>query len=349
MSQKANPIQRLLLLLSGAPAELAAPAAPAPPAEDTIASEPAELAVHEPAAPPEVEAVQPAGPEPLAAAASEPVETPEQVQPASAAVYPEATTMNNDPVNQAGAYGVAVVRADVPAGETYWRLVRVRHLTPDENQGRHHIFLDALDEAGARAFGAQARVTWPGGEQTITVDKPLGEPGANFPMWKWQICAVGMLGLPSDRVENLHTAHPDEPPGLGNTLFHHSFEVIYQRAVSGGMTPPPPPDDKLLERYVLFGPPASSRTAVYLELARGYLLARQPAFGFDAGEAIHARHVVIVGELQDVSQEAEDTLRQAGCQVQRIQGTPEQVASALRSLQGGQVFVPMVSVSQGSD
>jgi hypothetical protein len=46
-------------------------------------------------------------------------------------------------------------------------------------------------------------------------------------MWKWQVCAVEGLGLPSDRVENLHTGHPDEAPG--NTLFHHSFLVVFQR------------------------------------------------------------------------------------------------------------------------
>jgi hypothetical protein len=211
--------------------------------------------------------------------------------------------------------------------------VRVHHLTPDENQGRHHIFLDALDEAGNRSFGARARVAWSGGEQTITVEKPIGEPGVNFPMWKWQICAVEMLDLPSDRVENLHTGHPDEPPGLNNTLFHHSFEVVYQRAVKGATEPPA--DGKIMERYILFGPPASHRTAVYLDLARSYLLAQQPTLGSSIDEASLARHVVIVGEVQDISQESEDALRLAGCQVQRVQGTPEQIAAAFKTAATG--------------
>lgn len=236
--------------------------------------------------------------------------------------------MTNDPVNDAGAYGVRVVAADLPAGASYWRAVRVHHLTPAENGGRHHLFLDALDEAGGRVIGAQARVTWPGDAQTITVEKPVGEPGANFPLWKWQIVAVEMLGLPSDRVENLHTGHPDEPPGLDNTLFHHSFAVDFQRSVKA-VAGSQPGGDKPLARYVLFGPPASSRTAVYLEAARAFLLAQQPAMGYRAEEASHAAQVVIVGELQDISQATEDALRQAGCQVQRIQGTPEQVAAAL--------------------
>ncbi len=130
-------------------------------------------------------------------------------------------------INDAEAYGVRVVPVAAPAGQTIWRTVRVHHLTPAENGGNHHIYLDLLDEQGRRINGAQARVTWPGGEQIVTVDKPPTEPGTNCPMWKKQIYAVEALGLPSDRVENLHTGHPDEAPG--NTLFHHSFLVIFQR------------------------------------------------------------------------------------------------------------------------
>jgi hypothetical protein len=111
-------------------------------------------------------------------------------------------------------------------------------LTPEENGGNHHIFLDLLDPTtateasplGGRVFGARGRVTWDSGEQVVTVDKPPNEPGANFPMWKWQVCAVQALGLPgeelpADRVAGMQTGHPDE--GTGNTLFHHSFAVTF--------------------------------------------------------------------------------------------------------------------------
>jgi putative cell wall-binding protein len=39
--------------------------------------------------------------------------------------------------------------------------------------------------------------------------------------------------------------------------------------------------------------------------------------------------VAIVGEVRDVSQEVEDNLIAAGCQVERIQGTPEEIAAGL--------------------
>lgn len=240
-----------------------------------------------------------------------------------------------DLANEAAAYGVTLARVDIPVGAAYWRVQRVRHLSPEENHGNHHLFLDALDEAGQRSFGAQTRVTWPGGNYMMTVDKPLAEPGANFPLWKWQICSVEMLGLPSDRVGNLHTGHPDEPPGLGNTLFHHSFEVVFQRSVkqAGDPVPPPPEppagDDKALARVLLFGPPASPRTAVYLHLAREALAAQRATLSFHVEEAKHARLVLLLGGLEDISQADEALLRAAGCAVQRIAGAPDQIIAAL--------------------
>ncbi|MGE5603795.1 MAG: hypothetical protein ACM30E_12150 [Nitrososphaerales archaeon] len=138
--------------------------------------------------------------------------------------------------NDATGYGVQTQPANLAPGTSYWQAVRIHHLTPQENGGNHHIYLDVNDGAagsgqyGNRLNGARLRVTWDGGEQIVTVDKPANEPGTNFPMWKWQVCAVECLGLPgqelpSDRVTGLHTGHPDEAPG--NTLFHHSFGVTF--------------------------------------------------------------------------------------------------------------------------
>lgn len=141
-----------------------------------------------------------------------------------------------DVINDATSYGVQIHTADVAPGTLYWQAVKVHHLTPEENGGNHHIYLDVFDPTlggepyGGRVQGARLRVTWDGGEQIVTVDKPANEPGTNFPMWKWQVCAVECLGLsgqdlPSDRVTGMHTGHPDE--GSGNTLFHHSFHVTF--------------------------------------------------------------------------------------------------------------------------
>lgn len=151
-----------------------------------------------------------------------------------------ASTAPRAALNDALAYGVAIMPVTASPGAWYWQAVRVHHLSPEENNGNHHIYVDLYDSAtgggpagyGKRVFGGRARVTWDGGEQLVTVEKPVGEPGTNFPMWKWQVCAAEALGLPgaelpSDRVTGMHTGHPDE--ATGNTLFHHSFGVTFVR------------------------------------------------------------------------------------------------------------------------
>ncbi len=156
-----------------------------------------------------------------------------------------APTRETADTNDPAAYGVTTERVDAPPGTTYWRVRRVHHLGPQENGGRHHIYLDAVDEAGQRVYNSQAKITWEGGEFTVTVDKPTSEPGANYPMYKWQTCTVVMLGAPSDAVHGLSASHPDEPnpdgSSSGNTLFHHSFLVEFERAVAEGTAPEPSP------------------------------------------------------------------------------------------------------------
>ena len=142
----------------------------------------------------------------------------------------------SEQVNDATSYGVSIAEAKPESGKLYWKVVRVHHLTSDENNFRQHIFLDMLDEAGNRLQGGKVRVSWPGGQQDVILDKPPGEPAGNFPMWKYQVCDVVVLGmsdetLVSDTVTGLHTGHKDE--GQGNRLFHHSFALVFQRTLAG--------------------------------------------------------------------------------------------------------------------
>ena len=90
-----------------------------------------------------------------------------RTEPASPMLPPTfAPTTPRDVINDAQAYGVAIVPATVAPGAWYWQAVRVHHLTPEENGGNHHIYLDILDPAtapdpgsmGGRVFGA-ARVS----------------------------------------------------------------------------------------------------------------------------------------------------------------------------------------------
>jgi hypothetical protein len=143
---------------------------------------------------------------------------------------PEGTPASTlEVVNDAAAYGVVVVPAEVVPGQIFWKVVVVHHLTPAENRGNHHIFVDVVDENDKRIYGARVKMTWQTGSGINAIDKPPNEAGTNFPMWKNQVCNIEVVdGLVSDRVLNLHTNHPDE--GDGNTVFHHSFFVKFKKA-----------------------------------------------------------------------------------------------------------------------
>lgn len=135
-----------------------------------------------------------------------------------------------DVINDAEAYGVEIIPAKVEPGQPYWKVVRIHHLTPEENFYRHYVFLDAVNESGERLYGTIFKVTWDGGSDTVIVDKHPPDAGTDFPLWKWQVCSVQAMGAPSDRVINLRTDHPDE--GDGNDMFRHSFAITYLRTTA---------------------------------------------------------------------------------------------------------------------
>ncbi len=154
------------------------------------------------------------------------------------------------PINDsAEQYGVKIIEADVAEGETYWRVIGVHHLLPRENFSNHHVYLEALDEDGNRIKNppAWAGWTWEGKRpderaNPVILDKPENESAGNIMLFFGQKASVWMKGTNrdgqdnSDRVENLHTAHPDEPLPDGtllNTLGHHSFYVVFQRTRKG--------------------------------------------------------------------------------------------------------------------
>jgi cell division septation protein DedD len=171
----------------------------------------------------------------------------------------------NRPVNADPKFGVRIVEADVAPGETYWKVVGVHHLLPEENFSKHNIYIEALDEQGNRIKGpfAWAGWNWEGRRPNeradpVPLDKPDTETGGDIAIHFGQKASVWIKGLSrdandkSDRVENLHTAHPDEPLPDGrllNTLGHHSFYVVFQRTrkqtqtapISATPTPATPP------------------------------------------------------------------------------------------------------------
>ncbi len=154
-----------------------------------------------------------------------------------------------EPINDAAAYGVRIVPAQVAEGQEYWQVIGVHHLYPRENFGNHHVYLEALDENGQRIKNPPGWVgwTWEGRQPSeradpVVLDKPDYEPAGNVSMHFQQTVSVWAKGRsadanePSDQVQNLHTRHPDEPledGSLLNSVGHHSFYVVFQRRRKG--------------------------------------------------------------------------------------------------------------------
>jgi hypothetical protein len=130
-------------------------------------------------------------------------------------------------------YGASIVRANVPPGTKYWKVVDAYHLNGAQNKGNHHLFADVLNADGSRHNGAQLNLYY--GQNAdhfakLTVDKPANEPGTNAPMYMGNFYDIEGADLPSDKAVHFTTSLPDEE--VGNTTGHHSFMVIFQETIA---------------------------------------------------------------------------------------------------------------------
>lgn len=143
------------------------------------------------------------------------------------------------PSNDAQAYGASIVAA--PTGDA-WRCIGVYHLKPNENNRRHNIFVEVLDENGNRTRQPQIAWTWwmDAPTQILKLDKPNDEPAADIPIAKSATVTLRVAdALQSDSVGNLHTRWADEGPNAGNATGHHSFYVVFQRRQGAVVITPP--------------------------------------------------------------------------------------------------------------
>lgn len=125
--------------------------------------------------------------------------------------------------------GVTVEEANVGAGQPYWRLVEVRWEDETESGGKHHIYMEALDENGSRIVGQPVTVFWGSGSDTkVTENKPAPDFAYNYQMYaSGAAYSAKVEGLPSDV---LHGA------GLGDLArrmwnIHVNYILLFQRTV----------------------------------------------------------------------------------------------------------------------
>lgn len=128
-------------------------------------------------------------------------------------------------------FGITITRD--PAAR--WKLVSLRELTPAENHGNHHIYVDALNADGsdARRTGIAIRYGWEGVREdeqppVVPLDKPDGEPAANVPIWKGMRAWIEIANERSERVAGLRTDYVRADDAEGRSWGHRSFAVTFQ-------------------------------------------------------------------------------------------------------------------------
>jgi CRP-like cAMP-binding protein len=135
----------------------------------------------------------------------------------------------------------AKAAAAAPAPSVEWRLVTARRLSACENRGKHNIFVKVLDAAGNPLDGVmvvQANNGNPGNILDRMASGTKGAGLAEFVMWKlaeYMVFVANPDGSPAstDFAQPIHSNFADEETCAdgqgGNTLFHNSFEIIFQR------------------------------------------------------------------------------------------------------------------------
>lgn len=116
---------------------------------------------------------------------------------------------------------IQYIPAEVEPGQPYWRLTHAEYWAEEENQGKHHIFVNVLDESGARILGQEVTIEWLDGSHIIIAeDKPAPEYAANFPIdinhyppWhSLGAYSARVNGLPSDMVKGMGRPPPKSRP-----------------------------------------------------------------------------------------------------------------------------------------
>lgn len=122
-----------------------------------------------------------------------------------------------------------------------FRLVGVRQLTPCENQSKHHIFIKVQDPSGQGINNVPVKIEWAPGvdghviatTETKTDRVGVLDPGRiDFAMFKGSYTVEVMGGtsqIAGPVTPDFGTNEPCGENAVANSLFHISFEVIFER------------------------------------------------------------------------------------------------------------------------
>ena len=99
----------------------------------------------------------------------------------------DATAADPERANQAERYGVSIEPVHTQNADRHWKVRRVRHLTPEENNGQHHIFVQAHFQENSPHDEARVFIQWEDGSQELTLGKNQRESYLSFAMFTCRI------------------------------------------------------------------------------------------------------------------------------------------------------------------
>jgi len=128
--------------------------------------------------------------------------------------------------------------APTPTPDADYIIASVRQLTACENEGKHHIFVHAMDPAGNGLNDVPVKICWGPSDgdcaTTPTETKSEGKGWIEFAMFKG-VYSVQVAGAKSQVASGispdfqLDEVCPSTGNPVANSRFHASFEVIFQR------------------------------------------------------------------------------------------------------------------------
>ncbi len=142
-------------------------------------------------------------------------------------------------VQEAPALAAAAAAPAKPSVQ--FKLIEMRRMTPCENRGKHNVFIKIVDAAGNPVDGViliQTPADQPGNVLDKMVSGTKGPGLAEFVLWKFAEYGVyisqdGVNPASSDIARPVHSNFTDEANcsdgGGGNTLFHNSFNLVFQK------------------------------------------------------------------------------------------------------------------------